>query len=417
MLPDTFSAFDAAFWLMVALVALLAYSVESGIAARHKRVVVSSMLVTIATAILMTFVVKDETTFQHEIAVPKPAKKKKKKIVAMSKRSGGSPMEDIEIVRSRGASGGKMALPNVTVTTASTSDNGSPDGSSRDGEIDKASQLCKECPPVRIVDRGDWFIGSHLTEAGRHLSESPVRDVFIPRPFGVGQTEVTVSQFRRFVKATDHKSKAVCLTSEGEQTEPKLTWLNPGFPQGDNHPVVCVSYADARAYVLWLRDISKRNYRLLSQAEWEYVARARTGTAYWTGSELTKEQAAFGKTTNGTVAVDAFDANPFNVFGMHGNVWEITADCWTPNLALIAKDGAAIGIAGDCSRRVIKGGGWDSSVDKLRSASRAVLPEGTASPAVGFRIALTLGSNAGVGGDSDKDDDTGADDKRKAKAE
>jgi formylglycine-generating enzyme required for sulfatase activity len=397
MLPATFTAFDAAFWLMVALVAALAYSIESGIAARHKRIVVSSMVVSVATAVLMMFVVDDETTFQHEIATPKSTGKKSKKTIVAMNKSGDGAMEDIEVIRMPGSNGGPGELPTATSRLGTASEIGDPESRSGKGDkgtIDAASKLCRDCPPVEIIDRGSWFIGSNLMETGRHLSEGPVREVFIPRPFGVGVTEVTVSQYRKFVEATQHESKAVCIG--GPDDGPKLTWENPGFEQGDDHPVVCVSYADAKAYVLWLSEISKRRYRLLSQAEWEYVARAKTDTAYSTGPEITHEQAAFGKHTKGTVKVDAFEPNPFKLHGVHGNVWEITDDCWAPNLDLIAKDGAPVGIAGDCSRRVIKGGGWDSSVDKLRSASRAVLPEGTASRAVGFRIALTIGGSAGL---------------------
>ncbi|MEO0730445.1 MAG: SUMF1/EgtB/PvdO family nonheme iron enzyme, partial [Pseudomonadota bacterium] len=131
-------------------------------------------------------------------------------------------------------------------------------------------------------------------------------------------------------------------------------------------------------------------YRLPSQAEWEYVARAKTTTPFSFGEQLDREQARWRGEEIGTADSGAFPANAFKVHAMHGNAWEITADCWSPDLTQVPEDGRPVGIAGDCSRYVIKGGGWDSEIDKLRSAARANIGENDASPSISFRIVRVM---------------------------
>lgn len=385
MLPSTISVFDITFWLIVLLIGALAFAVESGVAQRHKRLVVSSMLTSILTVIMMMFVVDDDTTFQHEIPVAAPAEEKKKKIAGFAGGLGEGDMAGLEV---EGGASGNGSLPELAGA----------DGLKPGSTISVAHALCPDCPSVVVVDRGTYFMGSRLTEAGRHISEGPIKPMTVARPFGIGVAEVTRSQYARFVSETNYKTETVCA-ARGDKGEPRLvTWDKPGFEQGPNHPVVCVSFEDARAYIAWLSEVSHRKYRLPSQAEWEYVARAGTTTPFVTGMEILPEAANFDGAAKGTVDVKTFPENPLKVFDMAGNAWELTEDCWTPNLELVPEDASAIGLAGDCTRRVIKGGGWDSKAEKLRAAARAVLPEKTGSPNVGFRVALALGAFKGDDG-------------------
>jgi formylglycine-generating enzyme required for sulfatase activity len=150
--------------------------------------------------------------------------------------------------------------------------------------------------------------------------------VTFARPFEVGRDAVTRGQFAAFVNATGHK------TSD--------RWRNPGFQQNDSHPVVCIRWEDAKAYAAWLASITGKPYRLLSEAEWEYAARASTSTPFWWGSSITPAQANYngnvvyegggskGEYRGGTVPVGSFDPNPWGLYNVHGNVWGWCEDTW-----------------------------------------------------------------------------------------
>jgi formylglycine-generating enzyme required for sulfatase activity len=152
--------------------------------------------------------------------------------------------------------------------------------------------------------------------------------------------------------------------------DPKASWHAPGFFQDDSHPVVCIKLDDAKAYAGWLVQITGKPYRLLSEAEREYVARAGTTTPFWWGSSITPAQANYdgrlvykgggskGEWRKSTVPVGSFEANPWGLYNVHGNVWEWCEDFWHDNYSSAPLDGSAWLRAGDDSRRVIRGGSW-----------------------------------------------------------
>jgi formylglycine-generating enzyme required for sulfatase activity len=163
--------------------------------------------------------------------------------------------------------------------------------------------------------------------------------------------------------------------------------------------VVCVSWDDANAYANWLAKKTGTPYRLPSEAEWEYAARASTTTPFWWGSSITPSQANYdgnyvyaggskGVYRQGTVLVSSFAANPWGLYNVHGNAWQWTADCWHDNYTGAPADGSAW-TTGDCSRgRVVRGGSWDFLPRYLRAAFRY---RGTAENlSSGFRLARTL---------------------------
>ena len=164
---------------------------------------------------------------------------------------------------------------------------------------------------------------------------------------------------------------------------------------------MCVSWEDAKGYVKWLRGKTGKRYRLLSEAEWEYVARGGATGPFHFGSTITTEQANYdGNFTYGTgsagvyrkrtVRVGSFEANAFGLHDVHGNVWEWVEDCWHENYTGAPREGEAWTSGGECGRRVLRGGSWDYDPRFLRSANRIRDSSGNRFNYVGFRIARTL---------------------------
>ena len=267
---------------------------------------------------------------------------------------------------------------------------------------------CDACPELVVVPAGSFMMGSPPSEEGRDNDEGPQHRVTIAEPFAVGVHEVTRGEFARFVRETNRSAGNSCWfwdSNEEKAVEGSgRNWRNPGFEQTDRHPVVCVSWDDAQAYVRWLSRETGEGYRLLSESEWEYVARAGTRTArYWGESE--SGQCRYG---NGADASTTFDwrvscsdgharTSPVgtytgNGFGLHdvlGNVYEWVQDCWNKNYDGAPRDGGAWE-RGDCSLRVARGGSWYVVPRYLRSAFRDWITTGLRSNLLGFRIARTL---------------------------
>jgi len=277
---------------------------------------------------------------------------------------------------------------------------------------------CDRCPEMVVAPAGSFAMGSPPSEEGRDADEGPVRTVTIDLPFAVGVHVVRPGEYARFVSATGHGSGDGCwvvVPSEGGQHTwkenawrklPDGGWRSPGFEQTDDHPVVCVSRDDARAYARWLSEETGQAYRLPSEAEWEYAARAGTRTPFHTGPTISTDQANFidGTGPEGrarwqaretTVPVGAFPANGFGLHDGHGNVWEWTEDCWNWGYRGAPTDGSARK-DGDCGMGVRRGGGWRvyrqfdrSDMNFIhRSANRGTERGGVSD--TGFRVVRTL---------------------------
>ena len=264
---------------------------------------------------------------------------------------------------------------------------------------------CQTCPEMVVVPAGSFLMGSPPTEEGHHDSQGPQHRVTIADPFAVGKYEVKRSEYAEFVQATG-LTDGKCNTSEGDDTI--HSWRDPDFAQGADHPVVCVSWDDARAYVNWLSRKTGKSYRLPSESEWEYVARGGTHTArYWgegvegqcrhaNGRDLSdKLSAEHGWTApcddgyEYTAPVGLFTKNGFGLHDVLGNVWEWTQDCWNDSYTGAPGDGRAWE-TGDCHRRVLRGGDWAYEPWGIRSAFRNYNRIGYRSDRVGFRVARTL---------------------------
>jgi formylglycine-generating enzyme required for sulfatase activity len=244
------------------------------------------------------------------------------------------------------------------------------------------------CPEMVLVPAGEFVMGSPADEAGRDALESPAHKVTIAKPFLVGKYDVTVAEYARFVAETKHQSGDTC------DERPDVSWRNPGYPLEPTSPVVCVNYVDAHAYLAWLSKKSGHRYRLLSEAEHEYVNRAGTSTPYWWGASVGADHAncnGCGSTWDNrrTSPVGSFPPNPFGLYDTTGDVYVWVEDCWNPTYDNAPSDGAA-NLQGNCVKRGLKGGGWGSPVAHARAAFRLADPSGARYDNMGFRVARSL---------------------------
>ena len=276
--------------------------------------------------------------------------------------------------------------------------------------VGKVFRDCGECPEMVVVPAGSYLMGSPSTEVGRDDDEGPVHQVVIGEPFAVGVKEVTRGEYMRFVRVTGHSAGDSCWTYEDGEWKDRggRNWEDPGFGQMDGHPAVCVNWEDAKGYVEWLSRETGEEYRLLSEAEWEYVARGGSGRArYWgedgqCGYANGADRALKGRYSDWkwevascndghvhTAPVGSFASNGFGLYDVLGNVWEWVEDCWKESYAGAPSDGRAWE-SGNCGRRVLRGGSWDDVPWYLRSASRGRDATGNRYDDFGFRVARTL---------------------------
>ena len=263
---------------------------------------------------------------------------------------------------------------------------------------------CSDCPEMVVVPDGGFWMGSLSEESGRADAEGPVHRVEIQVPFAIGVHEVGKREFEAFVSDSGHAVGPCEWWDEDRrrwQANDQFSWRDPGFPQGDDHPVVCVNLGDATEYVGWLTRRTGHRYRLLSEAEWEYAARAGTTTPYHFGDTISTAQANFdGRAVGGaflgrTAPGGSYHSpNRFGLHDMHGNAWEMVADCWNDGYQGAPLGGGAWK-TGDCRNRVIRGGAWFNSPESLRSAGRAWTGwkgdgETPRTTGIGFRIARPL---------------------------
>ena len=248
-------------------------------------------------------------------------------------------------------------------------------------------QDCGDCPEMVVVPAGSYLMGSPSSEEGRDDDEGPQHEVTIREPFAVGVYEVTFEEW------------AACVNAGGcGRYRPDDQWGR------GKRPVMYVSAEDAALFVEWLREVTGEPYRLLSESEWEYVARAGTNTPFHTGGTVSPTQAnyngnhAYGSGTTGryrgrAMPVGTFEPNAFGLHDVHGNVGEWVEDCWNDSYRGAPSDGSAWE-RGDCSRRVMRGGSWHDPPRDVRSANRqgfgsADRPEYRGN-IIGFRVARSL---------------------------
>ncbi len=270
---------------------------------------------------------------------------------------------------------------------------------------------CPTCPELVVVPPGAFLMGADGGEEGR--PEGPVRAVTIPRAFAAGVTEVTQEQFAAFVAATRRELSGGCQVWDGEawQYPADADWTNPGYgrvPFADE-PVACVNWRDARDYAAWLAARTGQPYRLLSEAEWEYLARAGTTGPYpFTDPAAACAEGnvydAAGQRQNGfrwepfpcddgfgqAAPAGTFAANAFGLKDLLGNVWEWTADCYVAPYPAGPVDGRPVQVAGECARRSVRGGSWITRPGRQTVTFRGRDPEDARYSFFGFRVARDL---------------------------
>jgi formylglycine-generating enzyme required for sulfatase activity len=233
------------------------------------------------------------------------------------------------------------------------------------------------CPTMVVVPGGTFVMGSPASEEHRYQDQGPQHEVTITKPFAVGKTEVTFAEWDACVAAG-----ACTKASDG------------AWGRG-NQPVINVSWDDAKQYVAWLSRITGKEYRLLTEAEWEYAARAGTTTTYSWGDDSGKGNAncsGCGSKWDGeqTSPIGSFKANAFGLNDMHGNVFEWVEDFWHTSYEGAPVDGTAWLKGGEASLRVFRGGSWDTDPHLLHAAYRSWVATAFRSDNLGFRLARTL---------------------------
>ena len=240
-------------------------------------------------------------------------------------------------------------------------------------------QQCADCPAMVVVPAGSFVMGSPDTESERHPRdiEGPQHEVTISKPFAVGQFEITFREWD------------ACVAAGGCDQNPQ----DRGWGRG-NRPIIYVSWFDIQQYLQWLSNLTGQEYRLQSEAEWEYAARAGSKTRYWWGEKIGEENAVClgcGERFSDSITAPAgsFRQNPFGLYDVHGNVYEWVQDCWNGSYAGAPTSGAAW-LNGNCTLRVLRGGSWGKEPKNLRSARRINDPPSLRSGKRGFRVAMTL---------------------------
>jgi sulfatase modifying factor 1 len=273
---------------------------------------------------------------------------------------------------------------------------------------------CTECPEMVALPAGEFLMGSPRDERGRQGVEGLPRRVVIPKQIAVGKFEITVDQFSAFVTETGMTVSDLChvmVDIAGAQAvwgPPEASFRQPGFEVTGSQPVVCVSWHEAQAYTAWLKRRTGKPYRLPTEAEWEYAARADTSTAYGFGDDETAlcayarfadlgSRLGWGRTCRsdttayGPLPVGSLKPNQWGIFDMHGNAWEWVEDCWTPTPTEIPTDGSAFLRPGSCEMGVMRGGSWAAGASRVRSATRWPTKATSQYHNLGFRAALSLG--------------------------
>lgn len=276
---------------------------------------------------------------------------------------------------------------------------------------------CADCPEMVVIPPGRFTMGVDGGEKDRY--EGPVHEVTIGHAFAAGRFELTNGEYGRFVEATGHETAGTgCNVFFGDRVEAVegSSWADPvyGRPIRDDEPVACIRWSDAKSYVSWLAGKTGKKYRLLTEAEWEYVARAgTTGTHTWSDDpaaackyanihDQSAEKMAAEKSIRLPYAkAPCDDGYPMvapvgrfapNAFGLHdtiGNVWEWAEDCYEMPYPAKPVDGSAQ-LARGCDRRGTRGGSWRTDYPRQRPAFRGRDPEALTSQIFGTRVARDL---------------------------
>ena len=253
-----------------------------------------------------------------------------------------------------------------------------------------------------LIPSGQFIMG----DASGQKDERPLREVDVST-FYLQTTEVTLEQYSKYKAASQLSDTKGCWYFKNKwRFSEELSWSDPGYEQEENHPVVCISWLDVQGFVHWLNSRSPYHFRLPSEAEWEYAARAFSTSTYYWGDEpevlcihsnaadnQTLKQFPTFKTNDcddgylATSPVGHYLPNPFGLYDIYGNAWEWTQDCWNASYEQAPNDGTAW-LTGACEKRVYRGGGWGDTPRFARSSLRNLANKDERRDDVGFRLVM-----------------------------
>lgn len=262
---------------------------------------------------------------------------------------------------------------------------------------------CPSCPEMVTLPAGTFLMGAGSGDAKGFIGENPQHKVRV-KSFSVAKFDVTRGEWKAFADATSRTTTTGCgYSGLPKEERSKASWQYLGFPQDDRHPVVCVTFQDALDYASWLSKKTRHTYRLLSEAEWEYAARAGTTTQFPWGAVASHEFANYGGEDVpgpglaqgrdewvGTSPVGSFPPNAFGLHDMNGNVMQWVQDCFSADYTNAPNDGSAfradktiawmtgnlvaMNSTTGCSYRMLRGGDWGDPPSMIRSAFRNFAP-------------------------------------------
>lgn len=274
---------------------------------------------------------------------------------------------------------------------------------------------CSFCPEMVVIPSGSFTMGFH-GGVSKERYEGPVRNINIDYAFALGKTEITNSQYQKFIEDTDYISGTGCAIWDGKtffHTDGK-DWRDPGYGREilPEEPVVCVTWNDVKAYTNWLAKKTGKSYRLPSEAEWEYASRAGSSAKYTWGDDPNggcEEANIYDLSASNpnrpwtpvtcddgfasVASVASLKPNNFGLYDMTGNVWEWVQDCYFMPVPYFPRDGSPVESKTQCDRRAVKGGGWSSPLTWQIPTFRGRDPLDRISHLFGFRVALDLVNN------------------------
>jgi sulfatase modifying factor 1 len=292
---------------------------------------------------------------------------------------------------------------------------------------------CEVCPVLVTIPAGRFLMGTAIEDrlidprTGKPATnDGPQHAVTFDAPVTIGKYEVTVDEFGTFIAETGHETTGRCMEFSKRDSfsfNTELNWNNVGFEQAGNQPVVCVAYFDALAYVRWLSKKTGRNYRLPTEAEWEYAARAgSTGPYHWGDDRavacdfanvrsqgayaISKRQAQSDRESGfpcddgftQSSGVGSFKPNGFGLHDMQGNAWEWVIDCIHKDYEGAPTDGSAWIDDQECQFAVIRSGSYLNLVERSSTTVRAGRPKNGGATNMGFRVAR--GQTRGAGSEA-----------------
>jgi len=263
---------------------------------------------------------------------------------------------------------------------------------------------CVDCPALVTIPAGSYQMG-RTVNYGYGDMDGPMHSVTLQQPFALAKNEVTLGEYRRFIRETGYAPEHKCNVYKADAkwfVDPARSWDDPGFAQQDSHPVVCVSWRDTQAYLKWLNAKTGQQFRLPSEAEWEYVATLADLGDSRNGGGVTHDNANIGKVEccggevggrdqwQYTAPVGSFAADKFGLNDIRGNVWEWQADCYHQDYLDAPADGSVRESCPDSGYHVVRGASYGDGGEYLSERLRLRGTEDQGYFTVGFRLARTL---------------------------